>query len=179
MRLRPAAAMLLALTAACEGPDLLACGDKFLVVARGTRFDRAPPARQHVGILLYANPASDVPRAIASLSVEAMLRKAGYRPLSVSTIGEFDKALRSANWDLVVVDLADAPVASARLEGTGAPLVLPVALNPTHAALVEAKKRYAGVINAPARSQAFVDAIDDAIEHRMKAGAKSGSGKPR
>jgi hypothetical protein len=107
--------MLLASVAACAGTDLLACGDKFLVVSRGTRFERAPSARNNVGVLLYANPASDVPGAIASLSVEATLRKAGYRPFSVSTIEEFDKALRTARWDLVVVDLADAPVASARV----------------------------------------------------------------
>ena len=104
MRLRHVAAMLLALTAGWVGTDLLACGDKFLVVSRGTRFERAPSARQHVGILLYANPASAVTKAIASLSVEATLRKAGYRPLLVSSLDEFDKALRSGGWELVVVD---------------------------------------------------------------------------
>ncbi len=179
MRLRHVAAMLLSLTAGCAGTDLLACGDKFLIVARGTRFERAPVARQNVGILLYANPASDLPRAIASLSVEATLRKAGYRPLSVSNIDEFDKALRAGGWELVVVDLADAPAASARVDGQGAPLVLPVALNSTRAALAEAKKRYKGVITAPTRGQMFLDAIDDAIDRKMNAGAKRGAAAPR
>ena len=141
MRLRPVAAMLLTLTAGCAGAELLACGDKFLVVSRGTRFERAPLARQNVGILLYANPTSDLRKAITSLSVEAALRKAGYRPFSVSNIDDLDKALRAGGWELVVVNLADAPAASTRVGGPDAPLVLPVALNPPRAVLAAAKKR--------------------------------------
>jgi len=179
MRLRQVAAMLLALTAGCAGTGLLACGDKFLVVSRGTRFERAPLARQNVGILLYANPLSDLPKSIASLSVEATLRKAGYRPLSVSNIDEFDQALRAGGWELVVVDLADAPAASALLEGRAAPLVLPVALNSNRAALAEAKKRYKGVIDSPTRGQTYLDAIDDAIDRKLKAGAKRGAAESR
>jgi hypothetical protein len=179
MRVRHGAAVLLALTAGCAGGDLLACGDKFLVVSRGTRFERAPLARQNVGILLYANPASDLPRTIARLSVEATLRKAGYRPLSVANIDELDTALRAGGWELVVVDLADAPAASARVEGTGAPLVLPVAHHSTRAAIAEAKKRYTGVIDAPARGTTFVDAIDEALERKVKARAKTGAAKSR
>jgi hypothetical protein len=179
MMLRRVAAMLLALNAACVGTDLLACGDKFLVVSRGTRFERAPLARQNVGVLLYANPASDVSKTLAILSVEATLRKAGYRPLSVSDLNQFDKALREGSWELVVVDLADAPAASARVEGKRAPLVLPVAINSTRAALMEAKRRYSGVINSPTRGQAFVDAIDDAIELRLRAESKGGGNKSR
>ena len=179
MRLRQVAAMLLALTAGWVGTDLLACGDKFLVVSRGTRFERAPSAREHVGILLYANPASDVTKAIASLSVEATLRKAGYRPLLVSSLDEFDRALRGGGWKLVVVDLADAPAASARVEGSSAPLVLPVALHPTRAVLAEAKQRYTRVINSPTRGQTFVDAIDDAIALNVKTDAKGAASRSR
>jgi len=179
MRLRHVAAMLLALAAGCTGTDLLACGDKFLVVSRGTRFERAPLARQNAGILLYANPRSELTQSIARLSVEATLRKAGYRPLSVSNIDEFDKALRADGWELVVVDLADAPAASAHVEGRGAPLVLPVVLNSNRAALAEAKKRYKSVIDSPTRSRTFLDAIDDAIDRKMKAAATRGAAESR
>lgn len=179
MRLRPVAAMLLALTAGCAGAELLACGDKFLVVSRGTRFERAPLARQNAGILLYANPTSDLRKTITSLSVEAALRKAGYRPLSVSNIDDLDKALRAGGWELVVVDLAEAPAAGTRFEGPGAPLVLPVAFNPPRAVLTAAKKQYSGVINAPTKGQTFLDAIDDAMDRKMTAAAKRRAAEPR
>ena len=39
------------------GGDLLACGDKFLVTGRGTRFQRPKNARA-ASVLIYANPAS-------------------------------------------------------------------------------------------------------------------------
>lgn len=169
-------AVTLCLLAGAEtGHGLLACGDKFLVLSRGTRFERAPAARQTAAILLYANPASGLPQTLAGLSVEATLRKAGYRPVSVASADDFERALRTGGWDVVLVDLADAPAASAPAEGRGAPLVLPVALHSTREALADAKKRYAGVINSPTRGQAFVDAIDDAMTAKVRRQAKPGA----
>jgi hypothetical protein len=57
--------------------------------------------------------------------------------------------------------------------------VLPVALNSTRAALVEAKQRYARVIDAPSRGWTFVEAIDDAMDLRMKAESKRAPNKSR
>ena len=56
---------------------LLACGDKFLMPTRGTRFQQAPLNRAPAAVLLYANPASPLPGALSRLSVDATLRKAG------------------------------------------------------------------------------------------------------
>src|SRR5437879_7674005 len=72
---------------------LLACGDKFLVLSRGTRYQRAPAVRKPVAILIYANPASEVPKALAGVPVDATLRSVGYRPTTVATPAEFEKAL--------------------------------------------------------------------------------------
>jgi len=80
--------------------DLLpACGDKFLVSSRGTRYQRAPVAYGPAAILIYTNPASEVPKALASVSVASTLSRAGYRPTVVGTAAEFEAMLSRGGWD--------------------------------------------------------------------------------
>jgi len=88
------------LVLANAGTDLLACGDKFLVISRGTRFQRAAAARQPANILVYANPASTLPKALEKVMVDATLRKAGYKPTSVSDANALEQALRQGGWFL-------------------------------------------------------------------------------
>ena len=153
----------------CAGADLLACGDKFLMLSRGTRFDRAPSARHAAGILVYAAPASKMTAALNRLSVEAVLARAGYRPLSVDSAEGFERALRRGGWDVVVVDLADAPAVAAQARGESAPLVVPVVLGATREELTRARASFVKVIASPTKGQAFVDALDDAMDVRNKA----------
>lgn len=177
MSLRTPAAVLLSLAALCTGADLLACGDKFLVLGRGTRFERAPTARSHAAILVYAAPSSPMTDAMGRLSVEAALKKAGYRPRFVASPQDVERELRRGGWDLVVVDLADAPAVAAHAAAESAPLVVPVALGATRDQLTQARQRYARVIAAPARGQAFVDAIDDAMAAKRKAERNAAKGR--
>jgi hypothetical protein len=163
-----ATAATLTLCLLCPGAGLLACGDKFLVLSRGTRFERAPSARKHAAILVYAAPSSRMTDVMSRLSVDAMLRKAGYQPQSVASADQFESELRRGGWDLVLVDLADAPAVAARAGGGAAPLVVPVALGATRTEVSLAKRRFARVIAAPTRGQAFVDAVDDALALRQK-----------
>ena len=79
---------------AVSGTDLLACGDKFLVVSRGTRFQRAGAARQPAKILVYANPNSPLLKALEKVGVDDTLRKAGYQPIAVADTSELEQALR-------------------------------------------------------------------------------------
>lgn len=167
MRHKLLVAALLVLSVA--GTDLLACGDKFLVVSRGTRFQRAAIVRQPANILVYANPSSTLPKALEKAEVDETLRKAGYRPTSVSDPRELDQALRKGGWDLVVADLADGTVVRGRLQGGGkAPMVLPVVYRATGSEIAQAKKDYPRVLKGPVKSQAFLEAIDDALALREK-----------
>jgi len=166
---RRAAAAILSTACLCAGTDLLACGDKFLMLSRGTRFDRAPSARQSAEVLVYAAPASRMTAALDRLSVEAALKRAGYKPVSVDSAEVFERALRRGGWDLVVVDLADAPAVTARAGGEAAPLVVPVALDATREELTRARSSYVKVIASPTKGQTFVDALDDAMASRLKA----------
>jgi hypothetical protein len=172
MKKHPFLVGFLILSGAVPATDLSACGDKFLMVSRGTRFQRAA-SRQPAAILIYTNPATALPKSLANVPVDATLRKAGYRPTAVSGADELDKALRQGSWDLVLTDLSDGTAVRARLQGPGAPAVLPVAFNPTSSDLAQARKDYQHVVKGPVKSQALIDAIDDALALKEKMRAKS------
>ena len=167
MRKTLVAGILLSVVAA-SGVDLAACGDKFLVFSRGTRYQTAAAARRPANILVYANPASTLPKALEKASVDSTLRKAGYKPTSVSAPADLEAAIKQGGWDIVVADLADSASLRGRFQGKTAPMVVPVVLNATGTELALAKKEFERVLKGPIKSQAFLEAIDDAITLRDK-----------
>jgi hypothetical protein len=152
--------------------DVLACGDKFLVPGRGPRFMTAAD-RGSATVLLYAVPGSPLHAALAKLSVESTLRKAGYRPMPVSTEAAFAAALRTGTWDVAIVDLSDGPLVVSRLATAAAPILLPVAYDTSDEVMKNAKQRYPQVLRSPKKNQAFLDAIDKIILARARTRAKN------
>jgi hypothetical protein len=174
MKLRLAAAAFVLIACTGANGSLLACGDKFLVVSRGTRYKHANAPRTPAVILIYANPASNLPKALANLPVDTTLRKAGYQPTSVESAEDFDKALEHGKWDLILVDESDGQSVLGRIKaGAAAPVVLPVYYKATSAELKQAKKLYPQVLESPTKSQAFLDTIDDALASRPKTSAEA------
>jgi hypothetical protein len=154
---------ILVVLAVCTSADLFACGDKFLVISRGTRFQRSASARSAADILIYSSPASTLPTSLARIGKEDSLRKAGYRPVIVENTSELDQALKQGDWSLVIVDLPEARVIRDRIRGLNAPMILPVALSPTGTEIAEAKKDFQRVVKGPIKTQAFLMEIDDAL----------------
>jgi len=172
MRRHLAAGVLLLLAIAT--PDLLACGDKFLVLGRGTRFQHAALARFPAAILVYANPSSSLPKALSNLPVEATLRKAGYRPTTVASASELDEALHTSRWDLILLDVADSSAVAAQATGNSTPpAILPVLYNPTEPELEVARHKYRCIVKSPTKNQSFLETIDEAIALRGRPPAKS------
>lgn len=159
--------------AATAANDVLACGDKFLVSSRGTRHQRAPIARTPASILVYANPASELPKALTNVPVEATLRKAGYRPTSVATAEELDAALRTGSFDLVVAGLAEVQALRDRTQVTDKSAYLPVLYNASASVLKQARKQYQIILKAPTRIEAFLETIDAAVALTQAMHAKS------
>ncbi len=166
------ASALLTITTLGAWTDVQACGDKFLVPTRGTRFQRPPSMREPAAILVYANSAV-VPASVSNAALDSMLRKAGYRPTSVNNVADFDKALGQGKWDLVLVDLADGPSVSSRLQGDSAPVLLPVGQNLSSSQLTEARRHYTHVVAMPAKSRALLDVVDEALAARRESQAKA------
>ena len=147
--------------------ELLACGDKFLVASRGTRYQRAGEARQAASILVYLPASSTLPKAFERVS-EDVTRKSGYRFINVSNTSELEQALRQGGWDLLLTDLADMQAVRGRVTGAAAPMVVPVAYQVTGSELAQAKKEYQRVLKGPIKTYAFLTAIDDLLAHRAK-----------
>ena len=166
MRTRLVAAAILLLGGIGVTEPLLACGEKFLMRGRGTRFQRAAPSRRPASILVYANPALNLAKALANVQVDATLRRAGYRPTTVKSQQDFNSEMSRGGWDLVVVDVADSASVIERLQNSAAPIVLPVLFNATSAELAAAKKQHQRILKGPTKNQPFLDAIDAALAEK-------------
>jgi hypothetical protein len=161
------AIIVLALVAFAGAGDLLACGDKFFAISRGTRFQH-PSARQSARILIYANSASGFSKAVGNVPLDATLHKAGYQPTTVTSEGDLTKALALGGWDLLIADVADARAVSSRLRSEASPVLLPVISNGTKADAKQAKAEFKCVVATPTKRQAFLDAIDEALALNSK-----------
>ena len=151
---------------ASASAELVACGNKFLVPSRGTRFGKVAVAREEASILVYATPESTLPKTLGEIPVEMVLLQAGYLPTKVTDQNEFDRALDERTWDLVLADLDTSDSLRWQLEGDDAPMVVPVLYQPTKSVMAQAKKDYNQVIKAPIKSQRFLESIDDAVAMR-------------
>jgi hypothetical protein len=93
-------------------PAVLACGDKFLMVGRGAKFQRAYASVYPGKILIYARPSTGEKAAIRDPQLHKTLRQAGHAVSVIEDWALLETALRTAPTDVVLVDVAEA----ARLE---------------------------------------------------------------
>jgi hypothetical protein len=167
MKKRICAACLVLLIGHTSANLLLACGDKFLVSSRGTRYQKAPIKREPHTILIWANPTSELPKGLSGVPVDETLRKVGYRPTTVTTAAEFDSALNRGDWDVVIVGAADAQAVSNRLQKNSA-IVLPVAVNLTDSQMKQVRMTYNVVLRGPVKRDSFLNAVDEVLARRSK-----------
>ena len=81
--------------------DLFACGDKFLVAGRGTRYQRPKNARA-ASVLIYADPASAVAASLKKAKVESLLKLEGHRATKVQTLEELSTVMSSGHYDVIL-----------------------------------------------------------------------------
>lgn len=94
--------------ASLSTPLLQACGDKFLMVGRGTKFQRVYASVHPGNVLIYARPATNNKAAIRDPQLHKALRQAGH---SVSVIEDWtllEQAFKTVSVDVVLVDVAEA-----------------------------------------------------------------------
>lgn len=83
------------------GDALVACGDKFLMAGRGTRYQRPKTARA-ASVLIYANPSSGLPAALRNVRAESILKREGHRSATVETIEQLSAILAGGRFDVVL-----------------------------------------------------------------------------
>jgi hypothetical protein len=153
---------------------LLACGDKFLVVARGTRFQRGARTAHAATVLIYAPPDCASPRGSCDVRFQSILKQAGYPSRTVGTSDALADLVRNGGYDIVVADLADARAVErlAALAPSG-PVVLPVYADATPQQLNDARKTWGTVLKAPATRASLLDAVDEASRLRNRSAGRS------
>jgi len=145
----------------------LACGDKFLVVGRSVRSQRARGAVHKAAILMYLDPQSGLPDAMREEHFEQDLKLAGHSIQSVPSRERIAEALKAARYDLVVVGVADMPALEALVASVASrPTLLPIIYNPTGEELEAAKKQFSCVMKSPSTRQDFLMVIEDAMAQR-------------
>lgn len=94
-------------------PAAEACGDKFLAVGRGAKFQRAWASVYPGKLLIYSRPSSDPKNAIRDPQLHKALRQAGHNVNVIEDWTLFEQALRTVSVDVVLVDVSEA----SRLQG--------------------------------------------------------------
>ncbi len=145
-----------------SGMSASACGDKLLVLGRGVRFQNDT---QPASILIYLRSGSPASAAVGDPKFQSTLRDAGHKLRAVGSRQEVDEALKTGRYDILLVDVADAPALEQTAHSaTSKPVLLPVVYNGTKAEAAAAEKHYRCVLKAPGRTGHYLAAIDKAME---------------
>ena len=142
--------------------DAEACGDKFLVVGRGVRYQDQLMLLQG-NILIYAN--SNLPgSAVADLGLEDALSRAGHTYRVVLDMPELAGAVVTEQYDIVLSDVADAPLVQEALQRESVEAaVLPVVYKKDKEQLKQAKKNYPAVLKSPSRTRYLLAVINNVL----------------
>ena len=152
---------------------LIACGDKYLVPVRATRYSTPPPKREPASLLVYASTSSEMARMLARHSVAKTFQKAGYRVTETATEPEFANALNQSRWDLVLLDYNDLRLVTGRSGDPTASSLMPISYTLTGSQWTNARQQYPLIVRKPAKAQSWLDAVDAALEETRTARAKA------
>jgi hypothetical protein len=111
--------LLMSVAIALIAHDVMACGDKFLLVGRGARYQRGYVAVHPGAILLYANTP-----LTSSRGLRAALKMAGHKVTVASTRTALDASLGAREFDIVLADSSES--GSLRGDVTKSAMVVPV-----------------------------------------------------
>lgn len=170
MKRRIALVALLAAVGLWTSVDLLACGDKFLVAGRGTRYQR-PKNFRAASVLLYANPSTGLEAAFQKVPVESVLKREGHRFTRVETPEQLSAILASGRFDVVLVASGDAPTIEKLLaDRSDAPIVLTFCMKGQEQPVAEGA---VCALKAPPKERRLLEAIDRAVERHDKNARKA------
>lgn len=146
-----------------------ACGDKFLMVGRGAKFQRAYASVYPGKVLIYARPSTEANAAIRDPQLHKALRQAGHAVSVIEDWTLLEQALKTVPVDIVLVDVAEA----SRLQ----PLLAASATTPEtlYVAFPRAASRD-GVIcrlKSSDRPVRFLDEVEDVMKARVRRAKRS------
>jgi hypothetical protein len=144
-----------------------ACGDKFLLVGRGVRFQRAYAAIHPGSILIVMPPKSVKNAAVRDSRLQSALKMAGHRVDLVTQAGAADQVARS-RYDLILAERTDALVIRDLVSASpGKPSVVGVLEDPSAAEFADASQRLQAVIKTPQSVFDILKTLDDVMKGRL------------
>ncbi|HKC12936.1 MAG TPA: hypothetical protein VKI41_12960 [Vicinamibacteria bacterium] len=150
------------------GGHVFACGDKLVVVGRGLKANRLSAPRR-ASILVYADPKGALPAALEEGHLRKDLERAGHRLRTATSREEFDAALGTGTYDLVLADFKAAPLLEPAVQAAASkPTVLPTLFNPSDADLAAALRQYTCVVKSPSDQKNYMIVINEAMAERAK-----------
>jgi hypothetical protein len=177
MTMRPGTLMTALLCVASITNGAEACGDKFLRVGRGARYQRGYVAVHPATLLLVARSGS--PTAAALLELEPALKRAGHKPVVVESTAAVTPALSGGRFHLVLADMKDLPAVETAAKASGATVdFLPFLDRPTSAARAAAEQGYRCVAETPGKKMQVLAEIDDLMEIVLKGTGETNRKRP-
>ncbi len=153
------AVWIVALILFAMGDQATACGDKFLVVGRGLRYDRAYPAKHPSSVVIYLEDQK------VSRQLEGILKTSGHKVRSISDEAGLFSTLQSGKFDVVLIPLSRAAELQNRIQlAQGKPAVLPVTFKMSK----EDSKKEQCILNISGKNRHPVAMIDQVMEARIK-----------
>ena len=148
----------------------LACGDKLILRLGGARYRRVFGGRP-VSILAYSHGESVISEIVREFEVQPALKRAGHKLYSVDDPDKFGQALKVGQYDLVMTEVKDADTLAGELRSAPSrPTLLPVLYMATRADEKAAARKYHCFLKAPGAADRYLEAIDDALELRLRRG---------
>ena len=145
--------------------DAAACGDKYLTVGRGARYQRGYVSLRPVAVAVLGHAST------GKKDFLSRLKMAGHRVEVMNDVAALKARVAVSKFDVVLADIVDASAVTASLSDLAAkPMFLPVveAGSPKAA---EAHREYGCLLSGDAKSkkQSFLAVLDQAVESRLKA----------
>ena len=140
-----------------------ACGDKFLIIGKGVRAQRARGAAHHASILIYLDPASEISRSAAGERLAHNLKLAGHSVRSLSNREELTPTLSSGRYDIVLTELGDLDALAPIVGGAGKARLVPVLFDPTEDELLTARKDHPCLMKSGSTKQELEAVIDKVL----------------
>jgi hypothetical protein len=148
--------------------NALACGDKFLIVGRGARFQRNYIA-VHPSSLLVLNAS-----LMARRDIQAQLQHAGHRLTLVTSAEQLRQAVSAVAYDAVLADITDVPLIERTVaEAQNRPLLLPVVDGSSRQSLAAAEAQFKCLLKTEKRQndRRFLVRLDAALDAKLKSKA--------
>jgi hypothetical protein len=147
------------------GPIVEACGDKFLLVGRGARFQRVYASVYPGKVLIFARPNTDNKAAIRDPQLHKALRQAGHAVSVIEDWTLLEQAMKTVPVDVVLVDVGEAERLQ-KLMGSSPSSPEPLYVSSPGSAA--APKQFICKLKASDKPVRFLDEVENAMKARAR-----------